>query len=331
MTRSLILAALVFGTLPCLTSTASAGDWRDETFPVKKHDFGVVAVAAKTEFRFPVVNKFQNSIHIRTIRASCGCTTPIVENEYIAPGQTGTILARFNTGKFKGQKGATLTVIIDQPFYSEVRLRVDGYIRKDIVFAPGSLEFGKVNQGDPATKATKLMYAGRPDWKVVDVKSNHPWLQPSFEQVLQQGGRTDYQLVVKVREDAPKGFFQDELTVVTNDTNMPRVPLRVSGRVESALSISPQAFSLGRLKPGEPAKMRFAIKGRAPFLIKSIDCEGWKVNFDLPTQARSVHIISAEFTPLNVVGPQKKAVVITTDGEASVSAKAILTAEVRQQ
>lgn len=325
----------VFGSMIALflllCSTTYAEDWRQAACPIQKHDFGVVAVGAKTEFRFPITNTFGNNIHIRSVRTSCGCTTAIVENEYIAPGQTGAILARFNTGKFNGKRGATITAVIDQPFLSEIRLRVDGYIRKDIVFFPGSIEFGKVSQGDASTKQTKLMYAGRPDWKILELKSNHAWLNPVFEQTTRQGGRVDYQLIVKLREDAPQGFFQDELTLVTNDTNMPRVPLKVSGQVESPLSISPQAFSLGRLKPGEPAKMRLAIKGQAPFLIKSIDCEGWKVDFDLPAKAKVFHIINANFTPIDVVGPQKKAVVITTDGDASVSAKAILTAEVRDQ
>ena len=49
-------------------------NWK-EIFPVRKHDFGTVAVAAKTEFSFPIENLSNRPIHIRTVRASCGCTT----------------------------------------------------------------------------------------------------------------------------------------------------------------------------------------------------------------------------------------------------------------
>lgn len=117
-------------------TSISAADWSDATFPIKSHDFGTVAVAAKTEFSFPIHNNSSKNLHIRSVRASCGCTTPIVENKSIGPNQTGSILARFNTDTFRGKRGATLTVIIDQPFYTEVRLRVDGYIRSDMVFNP---------------------------------------------------------------------------------------------------------------------------------------------------------------------------------------------------
>ncbi len=189
------VCSLALSFLIGVTST-NAADWSDTTFPVKSHDFGTVAVAAKTEFQFPIHNNLSNTLHIHSVRASCGCTTPIVENNFIGPNQTGSIVARFNTDTFRGKKGATLTVVIDQPFYTEVRLRVDGYIRSDMVFHPGAIEFGQVDQGNGVSKSSKILYAGRSDWQVVDVQSNRPWLMPSFKEVTRSGGRVDYELNV---------------------------------------------------------------------------------------------------------------------------------------
>ena len=72
-----VLAVLVIGITTQIQ--AQSVDWK-EVFPVRKHNFGTVAVAAKTEFRFPVKNESAQTIHIRKVRASCGCTTPIVES-----------------------------------------------------------------------------------------------------------------------------------------------------------------------------------------------------------------------------------------------------------
>ncbi len=309
-----------------------AADWTATAFPVKKHNFGTVAVASKTEFRFQVNNNFGSDMHIRNVRASCGCTTPIIETKMIPPGRSGSILARFNTRTFKGQHGATLTVVIDRPVYAEVRLRVDGYVRSDIVFHPGSVEFGKLNQGDSVSKSSKLMYAGRRDWKIVDIRSNTPWLMPSFEQTSRGSGRVDYSISVAVREDAPTGFFQNEMVVITNDRSMPRVPLRVSGSVESALVISPQSIAIGRLKPGETVKQKMIVRGREPFLIESMTCEGWDIDFEPTTEAKKMHVLFAEFTPsADASGPQKVTIEIKTTGKLSVSAKALLTADVRDR
>jgi hypothetical protein len=279
-----------------------------------------------------VRNNFQGDLHIRTVRASCGCTTPIVETPLIAPGTEGSILAKFNTHTFKGKRGATLTVIIDQPFYSEVRLRVDGYIRSDMVFHPGAIEFGTVNQGDSVAKVSKLLYAGRNDWEVLDVQSNQPWLMPSVAQTLRGGGRVNYDIKVDIREDAPTGYFQDEVVVITNDRTMPRVPLRISGKVESALTIFPQSLALGSLKPGESIDQRMVIRGREPFLIDSLTCAGWDIDFAPTTAAKTTHVLFAKLTPTaQVVGPQKVTIEIKTVGEKSVTAKALLTADIRDR
>lgn len=328
MIRPFLIAATVLIPL----ATATAADWTKTSFPIKSHDFGTVAVAAKTEFTFPVVNNFSSPMHIRSVRTSCGCTSAFVDNEYIEPNQTGGIRARFNTDTFRGKRGATLTVIVDQPVYSEIRLRVDGYIRSDIVFHPGSLEFAKLNQGDRATQSTKVMYAGRSNWEIVDVRSNRPWLIPEVKELNRGNGRVNYEVSVTVREDAPTGFFQDEVLVLTNDQSMPRVPLKVHGQIDSALSISPQAIALGSLKPGQTVSQKMIILGREPFTIESIQAEGWTVDFTPTSEAKKTHILTPSFTPAaETSGPVKSTIVITTAGEGAVSAKALLTADVRDQ
>ncbi len=323
---------------PCLLAAAllipmvptRAADWSDTAFPVKSHDFGTVAVAAKTEFTFPVYNNFSSTMHIRSVRASCGCTTPIIETEYIEPGKTGSIRARFNTDTFRGKRGATLTVIIDKPFYNEVRLRVDGYIRSDMVFHPGSVEFSKLNQGESVTKSSKVMYAGRSDWEVVDVRSNYPWLIPTLKETSRGGGRVNYEISVTVREDAPTGFFQDEVLVLTNDRSMPRVPLKVAGQVDSALSISPQAIALGSIKPGQSVTQKMILLGREPFTVASIEAEGWRIEFTPTSEPKKTHVLMPTFTPAaESTGPLKSTILITTSGDQSVTAKALLTADVR--
>ncbi len=309
----------------------SAADWAAAAFPIKNHDFGTVAVAAKTEFRFPVVNHSNATIHIQSVRASCGCTTPTIETAYVAPNETGWIHAKFNTHSFKGKKGATLTVVIDQPSYSEVRLRVDGYIRSDIVVSPGSIDFGKISQGTRAVKSTNLYYAGRDSWSIIDVQSNQPWLVPTVKELNRGGGRVNYELSVAVREDAG-GTFQDEVVIITNDNAKPRVPIRVTGQIESALTISPKAFALGGLKPGESVQQKLVLVGQEPFTVTSIEAEGWTIEFDLSDKSQKTHLISARFTPTGEkTGPQKTTLQIKALGKNSIEANAILTADVREQ
>ena len=327
MKRFCVVALLLL-----ISSTGNAQDWRDGVFPNRTHDFGTVAVAAKTEHRFVVKNTFSNSIVLQSARASCGCTTPIIEQNVINPGETGTILARFNTGTFRGKKGATVTVVMTQPFFSEIRFRVDGYIRSDMVFHPGAIEMGTISQGTPASKSTSVLYAGRESWKIVDIQSNRPWLIPSFQETKRSGGSVNYKIDVTVREDAPEGFFQDELVVVTDDRSMPRVPLRVTGQVDSALTISPRAMALGSLKPGESVTQKLILIGQKPFTIASMNAEGWDLSFPPSDQPKKTHVLLVKFTPNTIESGQRKDTIeITTAGDQTVTAKATLTAMIRDQ
>ena len=328
MLRSFISLACV-GILTISSSVPAQADWTDSVFPIKSHDFGTVAVASKTEFAFPIYNTTGRDMHIQTVRASCGCTTPILSSNYIPAGAQGTLLARFNTPTNRGKKGATLTVVIDQPFYSEVRLKVDGYIRSDMVFHPGSIEMGKVNQGEAQNGTTKVYYAGRGDWQVVDMRSNQPWLVPTFKQIERGPKKATYELTVQVREDAPEGFFQDEVIVQTNDRSMPRVPLRISGTVVTALNISPQSIAFGTVRPGQEIVQRLVITGREPFAIESILCEGWDVNFENSGNVKKIHVLTVKMKPNGAMGTQRLPIVIKTAGEGAVTAKAILTADVQ--
>jgi hypothetical protein len=313
-----------------LCADSAVADWSDALFPVKRHDFGTVAVAAKTEFRFPIQNTTGKPLHIQSVRTSCGCTTAIIETPYVEPGKTGWIVARYNTDTHRGRKGATITVVIDQPFYTEARLRVDGYIRQDMVFHPGSIDFGTQSLGQELTRSAKILYAGRSDWAVVDVLSNKPWMSVDVKQESRSGGNATYLLTVTLAPSAPAGFFQDELIVVTNDRAMPRVPLRVSGELESELTISPQSIAIGSVQPGEVIEKRLVIRGKEPFLIDSIQVKGWQVTFDPVTEPKTTHVVRALFKPDGETSGQLTGrVVVTTSGGISGSATAMLTAIVR--
>lgn len=329
--RMIFLAALTLKMVTLAGSIARA-DWTAMAFPVQQHDFGTVAVAAKTEFRFPVHNNTGKTLHLRSVRASCGCTTPIIETEYVAPGQVGSILARLNTDTNRGQKSATLTVVIDQPVYTEVRLKVTGYIRQDLVISPGSVEFGKVPAGEASTKSIRMTYAGRTDWAVVDVKSNLPWVTATAELENRSGINATYLLTVKIDPSAPEGSFRDELVVVTNDRAKPRLPVLISGELESNLSVSPQSLALGEIKPGEVLEKRLVIRGKSPFTIESITLEGWQVDFDAPTEEKALHMLTVRLTATgDALGKLTSHLIVKTSGGVSATASSTVMAIVRGQ
>ena len=99
--------------------------------------------------RLHFVQSLHRDVHIVTAYSSCGCTSVDIVKSTLKTYEEGAIRAVFNTPTFLGSRSATITVIIDKPMPAEILLHVRGVIRGDVVFEPGSVQLGDVEQGTP--------------------------------------------------------------------------------------------------------------------------------------------------------------------------------------
>lgn len=300
--------SILLGTAFCLAPTAGqaqAQDWlRQSIAPeARSHDFGTVARAAKTEHRFVIQNVLDSELHISAVRASCGCTTPIIETRTIKPGKSGSILARFNTGTFTGDRKATLTVTFSKPYFTELQLNVRGYIRSDVVFNPGEVDFGQVAEGESQVKEMTLDYAGRGDWKIERIDSQLPFVDIGFTEVSRAAGRIQYRIKVQLDDAAPAGYFQNQLVLHTNDRNLATVPIRLMANIQPAIQFSPKNFALGSVKPGESIEQRLVVRGKKPFRILDISSDAADVRFDQILDAKPTHLINMVLAPNSTAQP----------------------------
>jgi hypothetical protein len=268
-------------------------------FQETNYNFGSVARGAKTEHRFKFENLYLEDIHISGIRASCGCTTPWATKDTLKTYETSEIVAHFNTDRFSGQRGATLTVSIDKPFPAEVQLRVDGYIRTDVVVNPGSIEFGSLDQGQPAEKLATVNYAGRNDWKITGVKTSSPYVTAKVVEKSRQNGQVSYGLTVSLAPNVPAGYLQDQIILVTNDRNYTHVPVVIEGRIVPELVVNPSLVSMGRLQAGQTVRKQVVVQGKQPFHITSVECDNSHFQADFSAsaagEAKTVHLVPITF------------------------------------
>ncbi|MEM8945019.1 MAG: DUF1573 domain-containing protein [Planctomycetota bacterium] len=330
-TRIVTVASLAVGMVGASFSPpASAQEWADKMFDKREHDFGTVARGAETVHRFEVTNLYKQPMKITGVTSSCGCTTPSVENGTFGTYEKAYIVAKFNTHSHVGRKGATLTVRFAPPYAAEVQLRVHGNIRGDVVFQPGAVQFGTVDQGVIKEQLISVNYAGRSNWQIVDVTNDNDHFEVELEEKSRFGGRVNYGLLVRLKDNLPAGYVKDQITVVTNDglTDTQRIPLIVEGRVVPEISVTPEALVLGEVAAGKSVTKKLIVRGKKPFKILDVDCGDDCFTFKTDNESKPLHFVELTFNPGPQSGSVKVPVRITTDRGPNRGATLMVTAKV---
>jgi hypothetical protein len=334
--RKLLVTVIVVFAASLLAERVSAEAWVAKMFAEKEHDFGNVARGSDTVFRFAAKNIYKQDVELLSVRSSCGCTSPTIEKKVLKTGDIGYVTATFNTRTFTGLHGATLTVSVrwndrGRWRHGETQLRVNGNIRGDVVFKPGAIRFDNVDQGKNNEQVVEVSYDGRSSWKVVDVRGVSNDIEVELTQKRRYAGRIAYDLLVRLKDTAPAGYFNDQLVLVTNDEQYPRIPIHVSGRVVPVISVAPQSILLGDVPHGEQVSKKVLVRGKQPFRIMSVQSDAEDLfQFKTDDKASSRHIVEIIFDAKKDAGPVKQTIHIATDlGEqydATVSAYATIVA-----
>jgi hypothetical protein len=313
-------ALAIFAILGALTIAAPcrADQWVEKMLTEQEHDFGTVARGADTVFKFPIKNIYKQDLKLVSVRSSCGCTTPTLENDTLKTGETGYVVATFNTRTFSGIHSATLTVQVawdDNGVHreGEAQVRVHGNIRTDIVFLPGEVKFDSVDQGSKAEQKVRVTYAGRSDWKITDVRGASDGLEVELTETQRYSGRVAYDLLVRVKDSAPAGYINEPLVLVTNDDQNPRIPIQVEGRIVPQLSVSPDSLLLGDVIHGEQVSKKILVRGKQAFKIVSMKCDADAFEFKTDDQSSERHVIDVVFNAKQDPGKVKETIHIATD------------------
>jgi hypothetical protein len=297
---------------------ASAQAWVAKMIAEKEHDFGTVARGADTVYKFPVKNIYKQDVELVSVRSSCGCTSPSLENKLLKTGDVGYVVASFNTRTFEGVHSATLTVSVSWNDNGVVRrgetqLRVHGNIRSDVVFQPGAVKFDAVDQGTKSEQQVRVTYAGRSDWKITDVRGASNDLEVELTETQRLSGRVAYDLLVRMRDTAPAGYFNEQLVLVTNDSANPRIPLHVEGRIVPTISVSPVSLMFGDVARGDEVPMKVLVRGKTPFKIVAMECDASCFEFKTDEKASQRHVVEVVFAANRDLGKVKETIHIATD------------------
>jgi hypothetical protein len=276
-------------------------------------DFGSVPRGPTLVHHFRVVNNTKGPVSISNVRVSCGCVSASALKTSLNPGEETAILARMDSTRFIGAKSVTIYVQFDRPAYEEVRLWVQANSRNDFNVTPDTLAFGSVKRSTAPTSAVNLTFYGSPDTQITEVKGESNYIQPTVKAIRRTEGEAAFEVSAKLRSDTPVGKWYTDVWVKTNNPSIPQVRVPLTVEVESPLSVSPEAVSLGQVALNGESERRVIVRGAVPFKIKSVqgtdDLLAVREGTD---ESKSIHVLTVKLKAAKA-GAIDRTVKVVTD------------------
>lgn len=314
------IALLTISAVILLSSPLRAQEWAEKMFTARSYDFGNIARGAKAEYAFELTNLYLEDVHIASVRATCGCTTPRIEKDTLKTYEKGAVIAHINSDRFLGNQGATITVTIDRPLAAKVQLDVKVYVCSDVLLEPSSIALGSVGQGSAVERTIRVQYTGSSDWQILEVRSGNPHLSGTVTEKPRQDGRITYDLKAVLNKDAPVGYVNEHLWLITNVSGTEQIPVPVEGQVQADISVSPSSLFLGVVEPGRSVTKPIVIRGQTPFRISSIrgDCKCLRATAPKGQGPKSLYVVPITFTAPDETGRVAPTIQIETDSGKTV-------------
>jgi len=272
-----------------------------DMFDEKEKDFGVSPKGTVLVHYFRFTNNTKNTVTLGQPRVSCGCVTPALSKNQLAPGETAAVIAYMDTRRIP-QAGVTKTVIVYVPFQSptfeEVALKVTTVTRDDLLMSPDTLALGTVTKGKGAKATTKVTFTSDANWEIKKASSTGAYVIPEFKLASRSGTMVTYEVTATLDKDCPAGNWMSDIYLETSNAAVAKLRIPVTVNVVTPVAAKPEIVSFGDVKMGSAPEQTVTIQATAPFKILAVkgadDQLTVKINKDA---SQAVHTIVIAANP----------------------------------
>jgi len=300
-------------TILVLSPLAVAGP--ADMFTEKEKDFGVSPKGTVLIHYFRFTNNTKETVTLGQPRVSCGCVTPALTKNSLAPGESAAVVAYMDTKRIQ-YAGVTKTVIIYVPFHSptfeEVSLKVTTVTRDDLMMSPDTLAFGTVTKGKGAKTSTKVTFTSDAKWKVNKASSTGGFVAVDFKEDTRNGNMVTYEVTATLDKDCPAGNWTSDIYLETSNAAVAKLRVPVTVNVVAAVAASPETVSFGNVIVGSATEQKLTIQSKTPFKILEVKGADDQVSVKVDTDvSQAVHTVVISAKPKAAGGLSGKLEIVT--------------------
>ncbi|MDH3816938.1 MAG: DUF1573 domain-containing protein [Acidobacteriota bacterium] len=266
---ALLTTAVMVVTLVATAAVMDAADGPKLMVPENIMDMGKVAQGEVLNVDFVVVNEGDETLEIKAVRPTCGCTVADFDRE-IAPGKTGYIKAKLDTRDFSGPISKSILVMTNDPQDPTRTLVIKTEVHPYVQVLPRALvRFNAVQHEPMEQKITVVADEEEKDFKVNSVKSSVPFLLASVrpvpaDQLLAGKSQQQYEITLTMQENPPVGPVNTILEIETNHPKAKTVPVKVFGVVRALLHVTPSQIQFGAVEAKkQPGRNVIVVNNRS--------------------------------------------------------------------
>jgi len=223
-------------------------------------EFGVLQRFETREAKVTISNTGDETLHIREVESTCGCTVPELKIKKLAPGASTIMDVQFNSKTFQGPQTKYIHIITNDPARGSIELLVTADIKVPLTMNPpkAQVQFPTVKVGE--SKVVTYTFSSE-DVSKLEMKAV-AWPKELLDIKVNSG--KDQQTVLVdfvIKTDAPPGRHREPIKLSSNVPTVPTVNLEADVKLVTDVVVNPERVNLRVVRPSQTLKtqIRFAL------------------------------------------------------------------------
>ncbi len=203
-----------------------------------EHNFGIMALGQKGEYRFTIKNEGQADLKMmaRKEDATCQCTLGELEDgDTIPPGESRNVTLKWEIKVMVETFRHSAKVRTNDPENRLIDFVVTGRVDQRFSLTPGMMwEVGDLSQTEPTTVKGMVFSRAIDKFEISSVKTSNPnltvtYLPMSAELLAEKGAKSGYEVQAVIAAAPPIGPYAESFALVTDDEISKQIEIRLQG------------------------------------------------------------------------------------------------------
>jgi len=228
----LILACLLFS-----GGSIFAGKGPKIIFREESKDFGKMKQGKVLTHIFVFKNEGDETLVIKRVKTSCGCTAALLSKKEIAPGEEGEIKVTYNTQGFEGKNSKYIDVESNDAAQPGKRLTVSAEIeippRPRIFLDRYAIDLGLVLENEEIQAKTLIKNRGELELRVNCTHKSASFFSGGKKITfpLKIAAGKEAEVKIRIPANKRKGVMREYVVIKSNDPLKPNLSLYLSGYI----------------------------------------------------------------------------------------------------